>query len=142
MEKTDNRSTGNRFEQEMSFKLAEKGFWVHVLQQNKFGQPADIIAIRDSFHTLIDCKVCEKNYFSFDRVEQNQQLAMKSFFRKTGELSYFALKMPDGAVRMISMSRIEQLKGRGKKRLNEKDIQTETRSFEDWLYFYDRSVSL
>ena len=53
---TDNRTTGNRFEQELSDILAEHGFWVHVMQQNKAGQPADIVAMRGRFHTLIDCK--------------------------------------------------------------------------------------
>ena len=45
--KTDNRSVGGRFEQELARKLADAGFWVHVLQQNKAGQPADIIVAFD-----------------------------------------------------------------------------------------------
>ena len=83
MQKTDNRSNGGRFEQEMSALLADHGFWVHVLQQNKAGQPADIIAIRGRFHTLIDCKVISDDKgFSFDRVEENQKYAMRMFHRK------------------------------------------------------------
>ena len=51
--KTDNRSRGGRFEQEMAEKLAENGFWCHVMQQNKAGQPADLIAVKGRYHTLI-----------------------------------------------------------------------------------------
>ena len=121
-EKTDNRSTGGRFEQELSHMLADAGFWVHVMQQNKAGQPADIIAVKGVYHTLIDCKVCDKGFFSFDRIEENQKMAMRMFQRKCENLCYFALKMADGSMWMISLERIETLKGRGKKRLTMDDL--------------------
>jgi hypothetical protein len=58
---------------------------------------------------------------------------MKQFFRKGGQLCYFALKLPDGSVRMVSMSRIDTLIGRGKKRISEADMAKETWLLEDWL---------
>ena len=131
--KTDNRSTGGRFEQEMSHILAENGFWVHVMQQNKAGQPADLIAVRGKFHTLIDCKVCEGGFFSFDRIEDNQRSAMRTFFRKAGELSYFALKLPDGQIRLVSLEQAETIKNRGKNRISEEDMTKETWNIKDWL---------
>lgn len=133
MTKTDNRSQGNRFEQELSHILADHGFWVHVMQQNKAGQPADIIAVKGKFHTLIDCKVCEGGFFSFDRIEDNQRSAMKLFFKKGGELSYFALKLPDGKLRMVALSRCETLSGRGKKRISADEMDRETWNLDDWL---------
>jgi Holliday junction resolvase len=133
MQKTDNRSVGGRFEQDLSHILAEHGFWVHVMQQNKSGQPADIIAVKGRYHTLIDCKVCDNGFFSFDRIEDNQRSAMKTFFRKCGELSYFALKLPDESIWMISLERCETLRNRGKKKLTEDDIRTGTWSLEAWL---------
>ena len=131
--KTDNRTTGGRFEQELSHILADNGFWVHVMQQNKAGQPADIIAVRGSFHTLIDCKVCDNGFFSFERIEENQRSAMKMFFRKAGELSYFALKLPDGSIRMVSLERCETIKNRGKSRISAEDMQKETWNLDSWL---------
>lgn len=134
MEKTDNRSTGNRFEQELSETLAKNGFWVHVLQQNKAGQPADIIAVKGKFHTLIDCKVISDSHgFPFERVEENQKYAMRMFQRKAGELCYFAMRLPDGSVWLVSLERIETLKGRGKKRLTEEEIRGQTWSIDSWL---------
>ena len=131
-QKADNRTTGGKFEQELSHILAENGFWCHVLQQNKAGQPADIIAIRGRFHTLIDCKVCDQGYFSFDRIEDNQRSAMRRFFNRCGELCYFALKLPDDSIRMISLSRIETLSNRGKHRIADKDF-AETWHIQDWI---------
>lgn len=131
--KTDNRTTGGRFEQELSHKLAENGFWVHVFQQNKSGQPADIIAIRGRFHTLIDCKVCDNGFFSFDRIEENQKLAMKRFFNKAGELCYFALKLPSGEIRMVPLERCETIRNRGKKRISAEDMDKETWHIDSWL---------
>ena len=131
--KTDNRTTGGRFEQELSHILSEHGFWVHVMQQNKAGQPADIIAVRGRFHTLIDCKVCDNGFFAFERIEENQKSAMKMFFRKAGELSYFALKLPDGTIRMVSLERCETLKGRGYRRMTEERMKQETWNLDKWL---------
>ena len=131
--KTDNRTTGGRFEQELSHILADNGFWVHVMQQNKAGQPADIIALRGRFHTLIDCKVCDNGFFAFERIEDNQRSAMKMFFRKAGELSYFALKLPDGSIRMVSLERCETIKNRGKSRISAEDMQKETWNLDSWL---------
>lgn len=135
MQKTDNRSNGGRFEQDLSHELAEHGFWVHVLQQNKSGQPADIIAVKGKFHTLIDCKVIsDNNGFPFERIEENQKYAMKLFQRRCGELCYFAMRLPDGSVWMVSMERLETLKGRGKKKLTEHEIRnTQAWSLEKWL---------
>lgn len=133
MQKTDNRTTGGRFEQEFAELLANHGFWCHVMQQNKSGQPADIIAVKGKFHTLIDCKVCEEGKFPFRRVEENQRMAMRMFCRKANELCYFALKLPDGKIRMISLSRIETLEGRKINQLNDGNMINETWNVDDWL---------
>lgn len=132
--KTDNRTQGGRFEQELSHILAEHGFWAHVMQQNKAGQPADIIAIKGKFHTLIDCKlISDDKGFPFDRVEENQKYAMRMFNRKCGEICYFALKLSDGDIRMVNLEKIETLRNRGRKRLTEKDIAEQTWPLDDWL---------
>lgn len=144
MQKTDNRTNGGRFEQELSHILSEHGFWVHVFQQNKSGQPADIIAIKGKFHTMIDCKVIsnKRDGFKFERVEENQRLAMKMFTRKSNELCYFALLLPEEKdnpqlvterIRLVSLSRIETLRARGNKSITQRMIDTETWSLNAWL---------
>lgn len=134
MQKTDNRTTGGRFEQDLSNILAEHGFWVHVMQQNKAGQPADIIAIKGHLHTLIDCKIVSNSGgFSFERVEENQRLAMRMFQKKAGELCWFAIRLPDESIWMIPLERIEILKGRGNRRITEQQIRGSTSAIDEWL---------
>ena len=134
MQKTDNRSNGGRFEQDLATVLADSGFWVHVMQQNKAGQPADLIALRGKFHTLIDCKVIGDDHgFPFERIEENQKLAMRMFQRKAGELCYFALKLPDASVWLVTLERLETLKNRGKKRLTDEEIRNQTWSLKSWI---------
>lgn len=132
--KTDNRSNGGRFEQELSYSLADRGFWVHVMQQNKSGQPADIIAVKGKYHTLIDCKVIsDDNGFPFERIEENQKYAMRLFQRRCGELCYIAMKVPDETVWLISLERIGVLIAQGHKRLSEKEIRDQAWPLEKWL---------
>ena len=132
--KTDNRSVGNRFEEELCVILYENGFWAHNMKQGPSGQPADIIAVKGRFHTLIDAKeIADSRGFPFSRVEENQKLAMRLFEKRCGEMGYFALKLPDGEIRLISLERIETLKARKKTRLTESEIRDQTWSLEKWL---------
>lgn len=132
--KTDNRSVGGRFEVELCEILARNGFWAHNMQQNKAGQPADIIAVKGKFHTLIDCKhIAGNDGFPFEQVRENQRLAMQLFQRRCGELCYFALKLPDETIWMISLERIKTLEVRGKKRITDEEIRTQTWSLEKWM---------
>lgn len=134
MASTDNRTIGGQFELELAEELANNGFWVHIMQQNKSGQPADIIAVRGKWHTLIDCKVISDDKgFPFERVEENQKYAMRMFTRKANELCYFAFRLTDGTVWLVSLERIETLKGRGKKRLTDNEIRNQTWSLQKWI---------
>lgn len=131
--KTDNRSNGGRFEQEMSKRLADAGFWCHVLQQNKAGQPADIIAVKGALHTLIDCKVISDDRgFPLKRIEENQRHAMAAFSRKAKENCWFAMRLPDGSVWMVSFSRLMLAEAHGKKRITENEIR-EKWPLDEWL---------
>ena len=134
MVKTDNRSTGGRFEQELAKTLAENGFWCHVMQQNKAGQPADIIAVKGKFHTLIDCKVVsDERGFPFSRIEENQKFAMRVFQNRGMELCYFAIRLTDGSVWMVPLERMEILRHRGNSRMTEHEIRTQTCPLDKWM---------
>ena len=88
-----NKKNGNDFEQEFCELLAENGFWAHNMANRKNGQPADVIAARNSCAYLIDCKVCENDRFDFKRVEENQRLAMERWFNCGNGTGWFAIKM-------------------------------------------------
>ena len=87
-----NKSMGNHFETELCEILSEHGFWAHNLAQNASGQPADIIAVKEGEAYLIDCKVCSTGKFSFNRIEDNQDLAMDLWDECGNGDGLFALK--------------------------------------------------
>lgn len=115
-----NKSSGNRFEQEFAELLDGHGFWCHVMQQNKSGQPADIIAVKGDYHCLIDCKeVSTDRGFVLSRAEENQRLAMKKFADRGGHIGWFAVKFPDGEIRMVSIISVLLAESQGIKALKQ-----------------------
>jgi len=105
----DNKRVGNTFERDLCLSLSGYGFWAHNLAQNSQGQPFDVIAARNGKSHPIDCKVCEKNIFKMERVEENQALAMM-LWRETGNgEGWFALKLNNGEVFFLPFSLLEDL---------------------------------
>lgn len=96
MEHISNKQMGNVFERELAQILYDAGFWVHLLNQNQDGQPADMIAVKNQKAYLIDCKVCAtKKGFDRSRIEDNQDLAM-TLWKACGNLNgWFALKLKE-----------------------------------------------
>ena len=102
-----NKREGNRFEQEFAEVLGKLGYWAHVMQQNKAGQPADIVVAKLQYATLIDCKVISTDKgFPISRIEENQKLAMGKFSKITARSCWFAFKLPDGLIRLLKSSEV------------------------------------
>ena len=106
----NNKTLGNLFEAELCEKLSEYGFWCHLLNMNKAGQPADILAVRNKIAYLIDAKVCSSKGFALSRVEDNQELAMSLWYERGNGQGWFALKVPTGEIYMIPHVCIEAMK--------------------------------
>lgn len=117
----NNKYLGNKFEKELSEILYDAGYWVHLLNQNKNGQPADIIAVKNKKAFLIDAKVCSFEVFPFRRIEENQILAMNIWEECGNNTPYFALKCRN-EVYMVSYDSIKDLAEKGKKQLNLEDM--------------------
>lgn len=126
-----NKKIGNDFENEFCEILSENGFWVHNLAQNQAGQPADVIAVRDGGSFLIDCKVCITGRFQLNRIEENQQLAMKHWVDMGNEEAWFALKIENSIV-MMRYSDLMLLKA-VKSSLNKSEILKHGVMFEKWV---------
>lgn len=92
----NNKTMGNSFENEFAQILYDNGFWVHLLNQNKSGQPADVIAAKNGKAHLIDCKVCSDNTFPLSRIEENQDMAMDMWKDCGNGIGWFALKTEFG----------------------------------------------
>lgn len=92
-----NKKLGNRLENDIADLLAEKGFWVHLMQQNSDGQPADIIAVRNTNAYLIDAKACATGKgFVLSRMEENQLLSMTRWAECGNGTGWFALGTETG----------------------------------------------
>ena len=126
-----NKKIGNDFENEFCEILSENGFWVHNLAQNQVGQPADVIAVRDGGSFLIDCKVCITGRFQLNRIEENQQLAMKHWVDMGNEEAWFALKIENSIV-MMRYSDLMLLKT-VQSSLNKSEILKHGVMFEKWV---------
>ena len=102
-----NRKVGTGFERDLCLSLSSCGFWAHNLAQNSQGQPFDVIAARNGVSYPIDCKDCSKNIFKMERIEENQFSAM-TLWKDTGNgEGWFALRLMNGAIYMISFSNME-----------------------------------
>lgn len=129
-----NKQQGNRFERELCDMLAEKGFWAHNFQQSKDGQPADVIAIKDRFHALIDCKLVSTDAgFQFSRFEENQRLSMRLFHQRGGQMCYLALKLPSGEIRFLDTATLYGQESLDRHSIPLDKIRRYTMSFDEWL---------
>ena len=127
-----NKTMGNAFEQELCVKLSEHGFWCHMLNANKAGQPADILAVKNKIAYLIDAKVCSSRGFALSRVEENQELAMSLWNERGNGQGWFALKVPTGDIYMIPHLCIQAFKGK-QSSLSFNEIHELGKPLEKWV---------
>lgn len=128
-----NKKAGTDFEREFAELLAEEGFWVHMFQDNKNGQPCDVVAARNGVTYLFDCKNCEKDYFLLSRMEENQYNAMHLFELTGNEKGKFALRFSNQKVYLIDYDIIKHLQGKGFKQIGEPDCMRYGCDLEYWL---------
>ena len=130
----NNKKIGNRFEQELCDKLYDSGFWSHLLNANKAGQPADIIAVRNKHAHIIDCKVCSDNTFALSRIEENQDTAMDLWRECGNEIGWFALKLDEFSTDIYFISHFVMRVYRKKQSyLSDKEIIELGIPFDKWV---------
>ena len=108
---SSNRSIGVNFEKRFCELLRDNGFWVLQIPQNSYGQPADVIAVKNDRPYLIDCKVCSRDSFTKGRIEPNQKTSMEMWERiSLNRPAWFALYLlRSDEVYMIPYPLITQL---------------------------------
>lgn len=132
-----NRKLGNTFEAEFCEILAAHDFWAHNMAQNSAGQPADVIAAKNEYSTLIDCKVCSVKGFTLSRIEDNQHLAMQMWEDRVGTDCWFALKLSDGEIFMIAYVAMLSYEGKGARCLSEQFIREYGYPLNEWLQMHE-----
>lgn len=131
-----NKKLGNRYENKVANYLAEKGFWVHILQQNKSGQPADLIVVnKKGIAFLIDCKECSTQGFYLSRLEENQDLAMTKFREVSGNTGWFAIGFKNIDY-MVSHLDLKAIKDMGYTKLLQPNLKKGTITLEMWAEIY------
>lgn len=128
-----NKSTGTKFEREFAELLAKHWFWVHIFQDNKNGQPCDVIAARDGCAYLFDCKDCQGSKFSLSRMEENQYNAMKLFQLTGNRRGMFAIRFPETGIYLIDFEVLKELKDSGVNQIGKENISRYGRSLQSWL---------
>lgn len=126
-----NKSLGNSFEAEFCEMLAAHGFWAHNMAANASGQPADVIAVRNGYAYLIDCKVCSNDKFDQRRIEENQNLSMTMWNLCGNSHGWFALKLLSG-VYMVDYATLLRLRRNGQV-LSHSDIICHGIPFHEWV---------
>lgn len=127
-----NKSTGTEFEKEFCNKLAGYGLWAHGLQDNRNGQPFDVIAAKNMKTMVFDCKDCIGKIFALSRIEENQKLAMRAWQKAGNSKAMFAIKM-DGEVYIILYDSLMGLIESGKKQVNKDEIIEIGILFQSWI---------
>lgn len=127
--KNSNKKVGNDFEKELCDMLASEGFWAHNMAQNKDGQPADIIAVKQGKAFLIDCKDCQGTAFDLSRIEENQDLSMDLWYALGNGYGLFAVRF-DKSIYIISKYAIKVI---GTSKITKEIFEIFAETFEEWV---------
>ena len=130
-----NKSLGSSFERDFGELLSKSGYWVHILQDNRNGQPFDVIAAKNNITRVFDCKVCSDG-FRLSRMEPNQISAMQLWESCGNQEGAFAIKaLKAGTVYIIPFRSLLNIRNSGVKFLNIDQIRK--LSLEEYVYGTD-----
>ena len=135
--KMSNKSAGTKFEREFAERLAAEGFWVHRFQDNKNGQPCDVIAARNGEAYLFDCKDCRGNFFELSRMEENQYNSMYLFEMTGNSRGKFAIRFFLDEIYLVDYWELDSMRKHGMKRIDRMACHMYGKSFDSWLKHRD-----
>lgn len=134
----NNKATGTQFEQDFAKILAKHGFWAHRMQDNKNGQPFDIIAAKNGNVYAIDCKDCQSEVFLLKRMEENQRNAMDLWKECGNREPVFAVRYPGHEIWLFGYSVLCYLETKGWKQIRRADAETAGMRLEEFLEYEHR----
>lgn len=106
----NNKKKGTAFEKTMQEIYSQNGWWVHFISPDSRGmQPFDVIAVKNNKIHVFDCKTCQSDIFSIDRLEDNQILAFEKWI-KCGNSDPFIAVEHDSKVYFIDYKRLKKEK--------------------------------
>lgn len=87
----NNKELGNDFENELENILGNYSYWVYHTPNKNSGQPCDLILAKNNYIILLDSKHCDKDYFEFKHIQENQLLCFELNKRKGNTNTGFAI---------------------------------------------------
>lgn len=129
----NNKRAGTAFERDFAALLSGNGFWVHLFQDNRNGQPCDVVAARGGHTYLFDCKDCQRDSFLLRRMEENQYNAMHLFELAGNSRGKFAIRFPGGEIYLVDYWQLGVLRDKGVKRIGPEDCRLYGGEFTAWL---------
>lgn len=134
----NNKKDGTQFEKNFAFILSNRGFWVHLFQDNKNGQPCDVVASRNGHTYLFDCKDCKGDTFRLSRMEENQLNAMELFEITGNSRGRFAVRFPGNEIYLSDYRTLKALRDSGVSGLKREDFQIYGQGLQSWLNYRDK----
>lgn len=138
-DRVNNKTAGSHFEKEFASILSKSGFWVHLFQDNKNGQPCDVIAARNGRTYLFDCKDCQGEAFPLRRMEENQYNAMHLFELTGNSRGKFVIRFREGQMYLVDYWQLGMLRDKGIKQINPADCRLYGEDFWQWLHIRNQT---
>lgn len=136
-----NKSIGTAFEREFAQLLAENGFWAHCIQDNNNGQPFDVIAAKDGYTYVFDCKDCQGESFRLSRIEENQTNAMNLWAETGNHPGMFAIRLP-GQTYLVPHRMLMILRESGTKSVSYQELGRIGQPLQEWLERRKKQVGI
>ena len=132
-----NKSNGTSFEREFAQMMYEHGFWAHLIQDNRNGQPFDLIAAKDGIALVFDCKDCETDIFNLSRIEENQKAAMELWSECGNHEGLFVIRFRSGNIYILPYTLTQYLEHSKKKSFRENEAGKYAFQFKEWIKTYE-----
>lgn len=92
----NNKALGMQFEKRICELFAKNGYWVHFISpDNRGAQPFDIIAVKNGYAIVGDCKTSAYKVFPMSRLEDNQIMAFEKWMACGNTTPYIIIQYRD-----------------------------------------------
>ena len=121
----EQKRIGNTWEVRLCELLQRNGFWCHLFEHGKNGQPCDVIALKgNDIAMLIDVKHCCGDRFAFSRVEPNQRTCFEYAMNicKVQRLGFAVYFESEGKFKWLAHKKLKWIESLGGKSVHYKDL--------------------
>lgn len=131
-----NKKSGSLFEKKLCEELGKNKIWSRLEYPAEDGsQPFDVKAIYRGRFYAFECKDCVNGYFTLNRIEDNQEIALKKLSENLKFHHIFFAFNYKGSWSFVSAIDILKLKQAGRKTINLEHLKIYSLSFDELVKF-------